>query len=944
MPGTPSNDSAFSKSDRDLEFMMSCFRQVLAEQGRDDLARSLPWGGTAGADCAQRDPQTLSIAFQLLNMVEENAGVQARRSREAGRGAASEPGSWGHAFVTLAKAGVAPADIAAALPLIRVEPVLTAHPTEAKRSTVLGLHRDLYLRLVRRENSMWTPAEQARIREEILACLERLWRTGEIRTSRPQVADERRNVLHYLRDVFPDVVAGLDGRLREAWVEAGFDPALLDPPGQPSRLPNLTFGTWVGGDRDGHPLVTPEVTADTLAELRDGALAVQAAMLRRLGERLSLSERRQAPPAELATAIVRLAELLGDAGVLALERNPQEPWRQFVNLLALRLPRPGAAEAEPTQYADAQQFAEDLALLRRNLDAVGARRLALAEVAAAERAVATFGFHLATLDLRQGSAIHDLALADLLATAGITAVDWPQWSEKERLALLDSELRTPRPLVHGDAVLPPRAALVVDAMRVCARHARAHGRSGLGALIVSMTRSLSDLLTVYVLAREAGLATWVTDNLPDGVGPGLACAMKVVPLFETIADLQGSPAILRAFLAHPITRRTLALHAARHTRAGDAGNCQPTQQVMLGYSDSCKDGGILASLWHLHLAEAELARVASEAHLGIRFFHGRGGSVSRGAGPTHRFLEALPHGSLGGDFRLTEQGEAIAQKYANPLTASHHLEQLLAGTAATTVRHRRPAGDLPAGSTHGLEEIFSRLADASRQAYADLIASPGFIAYFLTATPIDVLEHAAIGSRPSRRTGARTLADLRAIPWVFAWNQSRHYLPGWFGAGTGLDLLATNHPADLARLKDALGHWPFLRYALENVEANLSSVDPGLVREYAALVPDTNLRDGFLDRILAEHARTRARLDEIFGCTLAQRRPRLHRTLALREPGLKVLHRHQIDLLGRWRAARAAISPGGASANGGSTATADDLLQQLLLTVNAIASGLRSTG
>ncbi len=934
MPGIPDRDPAFSKSDRDLEFMMSCFRQVLTEQGRDDLARSLPWGGTSGADCAQRDPQTLSIAFQLLNMVEENASVQARRSREAVRGAAAEPGSWGHAFATLAKAGVAPEDIAAALPMIRVEPVLTAHPTEAKRSTVLALHRSLYLCLVRRENSMWTPAEQARIREEILVCLECLWRTGEIRTSRPQVADERRNVLHYLRDVFPDVVAGLDGRLREAWAEAGFDAALLDAPGRISRLPHLTFGTWVGGDRDGHPLVTPAVTADTLAELRQGALAVHAGMLRRLGERLSLSERRQPPPAELATAILRLADSLGDAGVQALERNRQEPWRQFVNLMTLRLPRPGAAAADPAQYADARQFADDLALLRRNLDAVGAHRLALAEVAAAERAVATFGFHLATLDIRQGSAVHDLALADLLATAGITAVDWPQWSEKERLALLDSELRTPRPLVHGDAVLPPRAALVVDALRVCARQARAHGTSGLGALIVSMTRSLSDLLTVYVLAREAGLATWVADDLPEGVGPGLACAMPVVPLFETIADLQGSPAILRAFLAHPITRRTLALHAAR--QAGDGA--RPTQQVMLGYSDSCKDGGILASLWHLHLAEGELARVAAEAHVGIRFFHGRGGSVSRGAGPTHRFLEALPHGSLGGDFRLTEQGEAIAQKYANPLTASHHLEQLLAGTAATAIRHRRPAADLSSGSTRDLEEVFARLADASRQAYADLIASPGFIAYFLAATPIDVLEHAAIGSRPSRRTGARTLADLRAIPWVFAWNQSRHYLPGWFGAGTGLERLATDHPADHALLRDALGRWPFLRYALENVEANLSSVDPGLVREYAALVPDAALREGFLDRILAEHARTRSRLDEVFGCTLAQRRPRLHRTLALREPGLKVLHRHQIDLLGRWRAARSA------SANGGSTATADDLLQQLLLTVNAIASGLRSTG
>jgi phosphoenolpyruvate carboxylase len=312
--------------------------------------------------------------------------------------------------------------------------------------------------------------------------------------------------------------------------------------------------------------------------------------------------------------------------------------------------------------------------------------------------------------------------------------------------------------------------------------------------------------------------------------------------------------------------------------------------------------------------------------MALRFFHGRGGSVSRGAGPTHRFLEALPHGSLSGDLRLTEQGEAIAQKYANPATAAHHLEQLLAGTAATAIRHRRAAP-----RTEDLAGVFARLAGFSREAYAELIASPGFLAYFSAATPIDVLEHAAIGSRPSRRSGMRTLADLRAIPWVFAWNQSRHYLPGWFGAGAACDRLAAEDPAAYQRLARAVSDWPFLRYALENVEANLSSVDTGLVGEYAALVGDAHLRQAFLARILAEHARARRHLDAIFGRPLAERRPRLHRTLALREPGLKVLHRHQIDLLRRWRA----------------SATAEEgeaLLQQLLMTVNAIAAGLRSTG
>ena len=907
---TPIVDFAFSKLERDLAFVMGCFREVLRDLGHEDLAGRLPWHGTSQLPqiLEEREVQMLSLAFQLLNMVEENAANQARRRRESDEGVGAEPGQWGEALARLRSAGLDAAEVARLLPTVRVEPVLTAHPTEAKRNTVIAAQRELYLALVRRENTMWTPAEQTHIRVEVCALIERLWRTGEIRLVKPDVASERRNVLHFLRDVFPEAVGRTDQRLRTAWGELGWDPALLEGQG---RLPRLRFGSWVGGDRDGHPGITAPVTAATLAELRRTALTLHRSGLGHLAEHLSLSARLQVPPVAFLAALAGRAAELGAVGEAALARNPQEPWRQWCNLCLARL---GEDEAAPGLYRGPDQLLADLAVLRQALAAVGARRLVELELAPVERAVETFGFHLAALDVRQNSAVHDAALGQLLCAAGIDAAGWASWSEKDRLALLDSELRTPRPLTHPDTPLGDEAQRVVGSLRVLAAERERHGGGSLGALIVSMTRSLSDLLTVYVLAREAGLARWDADAVH---GPGLVCALSVVPLFETIGDLRGSGEILRAFLAHPVTRRSLP-------RQGGV------QQAMLGYSDSCKDGGILASQWNLHRAQDLLAQVGREAGVPIRFFHGRGGTVSRGAGPTHRFLEALPHGSLSGDIRVTEQGEMIAQKYANLLTATYHLEMLVSGTVAQTALHALPGAD-PWSALHPLVD---RLAEASRVAYEQLLASDGFLTYFVEATPIDVLENAAIGSRPSRRSGKRTLADLRAIPWVFGWNQSRHYLPGWYGLGTALEALERDDPSGFAALQGGVRSWRFLTYALSNIESNLASSAPDLMRDYAGLVADREIREVFLGRILDEHGRVTRMLTRVFGSPLESRRPRLARTLQLRDAGLCALHAHQIALIRRWRDLRSC----------GDQVAADALLPSLLMTVNAIAGGLRTTG
>ncbi|MEO7095070.1 MAG: phosphoenolpyruvate carboxylase, partial [Polyangiales bacterium] len=474
----------------------------------------------------------------------------------------------------------------------------------------------------------------------------------------------------------------------------------------------------------------------------------------------------------------------------------------------------------------------------------------------------------------------------------------------------DAELASARPFALADVDIGPEAAGAVGALRVLARHRAAYGQAGLGSLVVSMTRSVSDLLAVYVLAREAGLMTVTSE--------GLACSLQVVPLFETIDDLAAAPRILAGFLDHPVTRRSLALQGER------------VQEVMLGYSDSCKDGGILESQWALHRAQHALLEVAQARGIELRFFHGRGGTVSRGAGPTHRFLDALPHGSLQGQMRMTEQGETIAQKYANPVTATYNLELLMAGVTATTLRHARSKPP----DVASLRDIVDGLARHSRSAYEALIQSEGFLAYFGEATPIDALERARIGSRPARRTKGRTLDDLRAIPWVFSWNQSRHYLPGWYGVGTALDELRTRDPARFADLGRHAARWPFLRYVLANVEINVTSAAPDLMLAYAELVRDEDVRRTFSRRIGEELTRTRALLDELHGRPLSERRPRMWRTLQLRDAGLRALHAHQIDVLARWRARKQLGQPHGE----------DELLPEVLLSINAIANGLRTTG
>ena len=909
----------FQQIEREIRWLADGLAEVLAGLGEPDLARQIPWRTNvevtpepAALACPPRLGLALAMAFQLLNTVEEHVAETVRALREESEGPASERGLWADQLHALQESGASSEELLEAMRGAVVELVFTAHPTEAKRTAVLEQHREL-MQLLQR---IGQGAGRERLRPELIPLLERLWRTGEILLQKPSVADERRNVLNYLRDVLPPVIPELDRRLDLAWQRAGFPAAEL---AQPGSRPALRFGTWVGGDRDGHPGVTAEVTAETLERLRANALVVLHRQLTKLAARLPLSDWIQTPPPSLLELRDRCTAAAGELAGPILQMHPGEPWRQTVELMAACLP----VELHPGQlaqvhgrrggYRDPSELDRDLAILHATLTECGAGRIADYEVVPVRRIVATFGFHLASLDVRQNSAFHDRALRQLLMAAGIDASQWEEWSETERLRLLEREIRSPRPFLHPSASAGPEADAVLKTYRVLAAHLAEFGPEGIGALIVSMTRSLSDLLGVYVLAREAGLLRLFPE--------GMVCLLPVVPLLETVDDLERGPEILRSFLEFPVTRTSLQYQARLAGRTSG-----PRQQVMIGYSDSNKDAGIIASQWALQRGQARIAAVGEAAGIPIQFFHGRGGTISRGAGPTHRFLEALPAGSLRGAIRITEQGETIAQKYGNPGTARYHLELLMSGVTAATWRHRRSEPLDPA-----LIPLMEKLSSESRREYRSLLESEGFLAFHRQATPLDALENTRIGSRPSRRTGSATLADLRAIPWVFSWTQARYYLTGWFGAGTALSALA---PAEIERLREHQRSVPFLRYLLTNIESSHASSDLEVMREYAGLVEDPLLRERIWSRIESEWRRTQEVLQQLRGVEFIQNRPRLGRTLALRAAPLQLLHRQQIQLLRQWRQ----------RSHVGDAAGADALLPELLLTINAIASGLRTTG
>ncbi|UKJ07319.1 phosphoenolpyruvate carboxylase [Solitalea lacus] len=905
----------------DLEFILTCFKEVLEESGEKELARFIPWIHDEipkSEELSIKHIQLYSMVFHVLNLIEVNGAVQHRRKKENEQ-LKSANGLWAQKLNALKEKGLDSSAIAGKLNAIKVEPVLTAHPTEAKRITVLEHHRQLYLLLVQRQNTMFTGLEQEQIRNEIKLILDTLWRTGEIYLEKPNVESELRNVLHYLTNVFPEVLPILDSRLEQAWVDAGFDIELIQ---DIRNRPKISFGNWVGGDRDGHPLVTDQVTAEALKTLRLNAFVVIRRSLLELVRKLSFTHPFEDADAALQQRMLEMRAILGKEGDDAFFRNSGEAFRQFINLCLAMLPvkvkRNHLIEIKEVEvgYKYANELLNDLVLLRQSMIKYGAKRAALGYLNNAIRVVDTFGFHLAKLDVRQNSAYHDKAINQLLQASALQGDNYAEWTEERKQMFLNCELQYNRPFVHPSIKLQENASAVLKTYDELAKHVEKYGADAIGSLIVSMTRSVSDLLAVYLLQREAGLSEFTEE--------GLVCHLPVVPLFETIDDLNNSLAIMDTFLGHPVTQRSLAYQSRQ------AGGQEPVQMIMVGYSDSNKDGGILASQWSLYKAQYELAEIGRKHGVCVRFFHGRGGSVSRGAGPANWFIQALPHSALQGDLRETEQGETIEQKYANKMNASYNLELLLAGTTASTLLHQHTERQ-----PHPLAAIFEWMAKESCSFYGDLIHRPNFIHFFSQATPIDAIESSRIGSRPARRTGERTLADLRAIPWVFSWNQTRCNMTSWYGVGYTLERLFNEQPEQFKQLKDALNSDPLVRYVFTNVESSLDSTDEEIISAYADLMTIIEAKEEILALLLDELSRTREMLAKLQDRSFEERRKNRYYSTQLRAVALKPLHLSQINLLKEWREMKQ---------KGSSVVETENVLITLLTSINAIASALGTTG
>lgn len=904
----------------DLEFLLNCFKEVLIENNESELAGCIPWISES-VDCSKtsfnkKHFHLFSVSFQLLNLAETNGAVQNRRKKEEKNSLNSINGLWANSLGILKNNGYTEKQISSVFDEIVVQPVLTAHPTEAKRPVILKKYRELYLLLVQRENSMYNSYEMEENRNEIKRVLTSIWFTDEYYMEKPKVETELDNVIHYFVNVFPEIISLLNRRLIQAWEFSGFDSSKLI---ETNNFPQLRFGTWIGGDRDGHPFVTAEVTQNALQKLRLNAFLILKDELLKLSENLSFYCDIHQMPNKIAERLKEIiAEIGGDSKNL-VTANRNEAFKLFVLLLINKLPiNIGKAQSfelveRKGSYHHSGQLISDLECLKKALVQHGVSALANYAVNHATQIVRSFGFHLAELDIRQNSNFYEKALIQIINESKTNYNFQDEFSESEKETLILSELKSNRPFIRDWSNLSVESKSVLECLDILQKHIYDYSIHALGSLIVSMTQNASDLMTVYILAREAGLT--VFENT-------LILKLHVVPLFETIADLIGSPAIMEKYFSFPEVQNSLEYQRKERNQL------HKIQEVMIGYSDSNKDGGILASTWYLYKAQKEISEVGKKYGIQIKFFHGKGGSISRGAGPVHWFMQSLPHGTLSGKFKITEQGETIEKKFANKINAAYNLELMLASATMNTLLHQKEQKN-----EHEVADVLEYLGSESHNIYVDLLQNEHFLEFYEQATPIDVIEESKIGSRPARRTGKRTFSDLRAIPWVFSWSQSRFHITSWYGVGSTLEKMQFEYPENYKKLKELIPSSQFVRYVLTNIDTSLASTDEKIMKMYAELVENPEVREPILNLILTELEKTRRIMQELLGRPMQERRKNHFHSTALRAEALEILHKNQIKNLKQWR-----------DNNKKNQEEKDKLLNQLLISVNAIANAMGTTG
>ncbi len=865
------------------------YRRQADEAQRGELERIL---NRLSHDNTVAVVRAFSYFSHFANIAEDLHHNRRRRAYRAS-GAKAQEGSLRLALERVSEAGFSSLDIVAFFGRAQVCPVLTAHPTEVQRKSVLDCQRAIARLLAERDRAQLSEEELADNEEALQRAILTLWQTSEIRSFKLRVHDEIENGLSYYQYTFLRQLPRLYADLEDALGEK-----------QPLP-PFFRIGSWIGGDRDGNPFVTHDVMLRAMERQSAVALAFYLNEVHALGSELSLSQR--------LIAVTPALQCLAEASPDKSPSRAEEPYRRALTGIYGRLAASsfalGHAQAdrkaigESLPYADAAEFIADLDVLIDSLKSHRAELLACGRLRTLRRAASVFGFHLAPLDMRQHAGVFEAVVSELLEKAQALS-GYAALSEADKRAHLLAEIASPRPLVSRQVAY---SEAVKEELAIFETAAEIHRRFGSAAMpnhIVSKTDDASDLLEVALLLKEVGL-------LRPGDSPRLA--VNLVPLFETIDDLRRCGAIMDDTLSLPYYRKLLA-------------GRDNTQEVMLGYSDSNKDGGFLTANWALYKAEVELVRVFAKHDVNLRLFHGRGGSVGRGGGPSYYGILAQPPGSVNGQIRLTEQGEVIASKYSDAEIGRRNLETLLAATLESTLLRRQPLN-----SEAQYIAVVEALSGYAYTAYRSLVyETPGFNGYFRESTPIGEIAGLNLGSRPASRKKSDRIEDLRAIPWVFSWSQSRLLIPGWYGVGTAVGAyLSRAGSGGLTVLKDMYQRWPFFQTMLSNLDMVMSKTDLAIGARYAELVSDRALAEAIFARIETEWQATRDALFAITGqADFLAANPTLARSFQNRRPYIDPLNHLQVELIRRYR-----------------RGDADEAFKRAIqLTINGIAAGLRNSG
>ena len=843
--------------------------------------------------------QVISIWLQLMNIAEENAAVKSRRAIEKQTGPDDVAGSLSQSLAQAAASGVKDEQVSKVLQILDVGPTLTAHPTEAKRITVLEIHRRIYLKLFELDNPRWTPRERDTMLFELRNEIDLVWMTGEVRAEKPTVENEVAWGLHFFRDALFDRTTAVCDTLLSA-LQRHF------PDATSALRPPLKFSSWIGGDRDGNPFVTVDTTKAALRANTSASVSRLDKKLKDLAVFLSISSAEMPIPSAFAALIDEQLALSGQGDTIRT-RNSAEPFRQYFSALRERLEATFEVGHAAKPLTNVDELISLLAKAEAALDEMRAAGLAVNLIRPVRWEAEIFGFRTASLDLRQNTTVTNRVLTEIWRKMNplakedaptLRSADWNTW--------LRNELAKPMGFVPQFRNLSEEATELLGLMHLIRETLDGPDPKAIGTFILSMTQSADDVLGLYLLAKYCGL---FSDDASCET-----CRIRVVPLFETIDDLRAGPAIMEDLLANPIVQNSVRV----------AGGCQ---EIMLGYSDSNKDGGFFCASFELFEAQRRLIRVGEKAKVAISFFHGRGGSVSRGGAPAGRAIAAQPAGTVGGRMRVTEQGEVVSSKFANRGTAQINLETL---TSAVLLHSLKSKVEDVQRLNPEHQKAVEQIAQLSFKAYQKLAHDPSLITYFQQASPVEELALLKIGSRPSRRFGAKGLSDLRAIPWVFAWSQNRHLLTGWYGLGYALDDFLSSRGGDgLKLLREMFLKSPGFRLAIDEVEKSLYLADMDVAEKYASLVQSRNDAERLFALIKHEHKRTSKVILQLSGDNLlCERFTSFRRRFDRVSEMVNQANNWQVELLRETRAGK----------------SSDTLNGALLATMNCVAAGLGWTG